>query len=355
MAASLICSLLVLAAPAARALGETVVLHGRVVPRVAAEEQDTAETAGLPQQFGRGSTRELLTRELRSRKDGSKARARKSRGSRTPKKPKKRISHKPSKTRTRRSRGEKGSAKKVGSTKGGSKKKGGKGSSEGSKPRKGDAELETESLCAKYVVEKEVVRTKNAQAHVAAIEEVFSKACLNGADVDMSIFQEVFMSADAFAFSQTISKAIVTCKSDDEDAYECATVTASAEAYARATAQAHAEAVATAVNACGCMTESVSESISDESIYIQLIADAASTASATACIEGKGRVRASTYDKCSSKVYGRVFAKAVAQAIVKGKCMNAANTSRVLTEASARFDTSSTCGLPAAAIALKDP
>lgn len=173
------------------------------------------------------------------------------------------------------------------------------------------------------------------RALLCAVEEVFSQACLRGADVDMSLFQEVFMSADAFAFSQvrplhsvrweaigpalshtlllsrwwplavqpgganivespvantgcvqTISKAIVTCKSDDEDAYECATVTASAEAYARATAQAHAEAVATAVNACGCMTESVSESISDESIYIRLIADAASTATATACIEG---------------------------------------------------------------------
>lgn len=90
----------------------------------------------------------------------------------------------------------------------------------------------------------------------------------------------------ACACVQTISKAIVTCKSDDEDAYECATVTASADAYARATAQAHAEAVATAVKACGCMTESVSESISDESIYIKLIAEAASTATATACIEG---------------------------------------------------------------------
>lgn len=47
--------------------------------------------------------------------------------------------------------------------------------------------------------------------------------------------------------------------------------------------------------------------------------------------------------------------QAVAEAIVKGKCMNAANTSRVLTEASARFDTSSTCGLPAAAISVKNP
>lgn len=85
---------------------------------------------------------------------------------------------------------------------------------------------------------------------------------------------------------QTISKAIITCKSDDEDAYECATVTASAKAYAHATADAHAEAVAAAVNACGCMTEAVSESISSESVYIKLIAEAASTATATACIEG---------------------------------------------------------------------
>lgn len=173
MVASLICALLVLAAPAAHALGEATVPHRKVAARITAEVQGEAETAELPQQFGRSSTRELLTRELRSRKDGSKSRARKSRGTRPPKKPKKRTSHKPSKSRTRRSRGEKGSAKKVGSTKGGSKKggskkKGSKGSSGGSKSGKGDAELESESLCAKYVVEKEVVRTKNAQAHVAA-------------------------------------------------------------------------------------------------------------------------------------------------------------------------------------------
>lgn len=85
---------------------------------------------------------------------------------------------------------------------------------------------------------------------------------------------------------QTISKAIVTCKSNDEDAYECATVTATAEAYAKATAKAHSEAVAAAVNSCGCMSDAVSESIASESVYIKLVAEAASTATATACIEG---------------------------------------------------------------------
>lgn len=45
--------------------------------------------------------------------------------------------------------------------------------------------------------------------------------------------------------------------------------------------------------------------------------------------------------------------QAVSEAIVKGSCMNADAISRVLTEASGTFDTSSTCGLTAAAIAAE--
>ena len=40
------------------------------------------------------------------------------------------------------------------------------------------------------------------RAALRAVQEAFATACLEGSDVEMSIFQEVFMSADAFVFSQ---------------------------------------------------------------------------------------------------------------------------------------------------------
>eukprot|EP00892_Ulva_mutabilis_P001719 jgi/Ulvmu1/11548/UM078_0039.1 len=347
MSATLLCTLLVLAAPAAHALGLAAERGPGAASKVAARVQPAGGAGVLPLPISRGSTRELLTRDLRSRTP--KSRVRRERQERTARKP----------GEGRRSRGTSNASSKNssggGSSKGKSKGKSKTPSNKSGKKssRKVKSVDDDESLCAKHVVEKEIVRTKSAKAHVVAIEEAFAQACLEGSNVKMEIFQEVFMTADAFAFSQTISKAIITCKSDDEDAYECASVTATAEAYGRATAQAHAEAVAAAVNSCGCMSDAVSESISSESVYIKLVAEAASTATAHACIEGKGRVRASAYDKCSSKVFGRVFARAVSEAIVKGSCMNAEAISRVLTEASAKFDTESTCGLTAAAIAVE--
>lgn len=37
---------------------------------------------------------------------------------------------------------------------------------------------------------------------LCAVEEVFATACLEGSEIDMEVFQEVFMAADAFVFSQ---------------------------------------------------------------------------------------------------------------------------------------------------------
>ena len=70
------------------------------------------------------------------------------------------------------------------------------------------------------------------------------------------------------------------------EAYACVSVTATAEAWAEATADAHASAVSSAVAGCGCLTEAVTDSFSDASTYLKLVAKAASTATATACLDG---------------------------------------------------------------------
>ena len=83
-----------------------------------------------------------------------------------------------------------------------------------------------------------------------------------------------------------MSKSIITCYGLNVNAYHCYEVTASAKAYAEATASAHAVAVGRAVNACGCMTEAVADSIADTDLYLKLIAEAASAATAEVCVDG---------------------------------------------------------------------
>ena len=84
---------------------------------------------------------------------------------------------------------------------------------------------------------------------------------------------------------QTMAKVQLKCFSFTE-AYACVSVTATAEAWAEATADAHASAVSSAVAGCGCLTDAVADSFSDASTYLKLVAKAASTATAAACLDG---------------------------------------------------------------------
>ena len=70
-------------------------------------------------------------------------------------------------------------------------------------------------------------------------------------------------------------------------AYACVSVMAAAEAWAEATANVHASAVSAAVAGCGCLTDSVTDAFTETSLYLQLVAKAASTATATACLGGE--------------------------------------------------------------------
>lgn len=85
---------------------------------------------------------------------------------------------------------------------------------------------------------------------------------------------------------QTTAKAMASCKSKDKNGYACISASASAFAWAESTVAAHAEAVASAVNACGCMTEAVAQSIGSADVYLKLVAEASSTATADVCIQG---------------------------------------------------------------------
>ena len=84
---------------------------------------------------------------------------------------------------------------------------------------------------------------------------------------------------------QTMAKVQLKCFSFTE-AYACVSVTATAEAWAEATADAHASAVSAAVAGCGCLTDAVAESYADSSLFLKLVANAASTATATVCLDG---------------------------------------------------------------------
>ena len=84
---------------------------------------------------------------------------------------------------------------------------------------------------------------------------------------------------------QTMASVQLKCFSFTE-AYACASLTATAEAWAEATAGAHASAVSSAVSGCGCLTDAVADSFSDASVYLKLVAEAASTATATVCLDG---------------------------------------------------------------------
>lgn len=53
-----------------------------------------------------------------------------------------------------------------------------------------------------------------------------------------------------------------------------------------ATLEAHATAVSQAVDACGCLTDTVAATIANADVYIELVAKASSSATASVCIEG---------------------------------------------------------------------
>ena len=142
---------------------------------------------------------------------------------------------------------------------------------------------------------------------------------------------------------------MVDCLSTDDDAYLCASVTASAEAFAQTVVTAHVEATASAIRGCGCQ-DSITAFGSSE-FFINLVAEATATATASACIQGPhhtplsgyvaqilaefrvhvqsmdlltrtvesganarsgagtGRVVSSAYSTCTSFVFARVFAR----------------------------------------------
>lgn len=61
---------------------------------------------------------------------------------------------------------------------------------------------------------------------------------------------------------------------------------ASATAIANATAEAHSAAVAAAVKNCSCMNDAVAKSFANDSLFVDLVADATVTSEATVCVEG---------------------------------------------------------------------
>ena len=83
---------------------------------------------------------------------------------------------------------------------------------------------------------------------------------------------------------QATAAAVVDCKSTDDDAYLCASVTASAEAFAKTVVTAHMEATATAIRGCGCQDQITGFGTSET--FINLVAEATATATASACIQG---------------------------------------------------------------------
>lgn len=93
---------------------------------------------------------------------------------------------------------------------------------------------------------------------------------------------------------QATAAAIVDCTSSNEDAFVCATVTASTQAFANTTVQAHVQAMATAIRGCGCQDEITAFGSADT--FISLIAEATATATASACIEGPLYAPASMID-----------------------------------------------------------
>ena len=85
---------------------------------------------------------------------------------------------------------------------------------------------------------------------------------------------------------QTMAKVMLTCSGTTDSVYKCVSITATANAYAEATVDAHASAVANAVNACGCLTDAVSQGMNSADVYVKLVAEAASTATAEVCVTG---------------------------------------------------------------------
>ena len=83
-----------------------------------------------------------------------------------------------------------------------------------------------------------------------------------------------------------MAKVMLTCSGTTDSVYKCVSITATANAYAEATVEAHASAVANAVSACGCLTEAVSQGMNSADVYVKLVAEAASTATAEVCVTG---------------------------------------------------------------------
>lgn len=168
MATSLICTILVLAAPGALALRPAAEIQAAgAAMRGAAQGQLAAASATSEHVLSGGSTRELLTRQLRSRaeKPPRPPRTRKPRGTRQ-RPPKPQGAGQAPASRSRRPRG----VQKDMHSSGGKGKASGEGSGHGPKSGKkgGKAATKPESLCAKHVVEKEIVREKGPNAHVLA-------------------------------------------------------------------------------------------------------------------------------------------------------------------------------------------
>jgi hypothetical protein len=86
-----------------------------------------------------------------------------------------------------------------------------------------------------------------------------------------------------------MASVMLKCSGTRDDVYKCVSITATANAYAEATAVAHATAVAEAVSSCGCLTETVAEGLNSADIYVKLVAEAASTATAEVCVSGVPR------------------------------------------------------------------
>eukprot|EP00892_Ulva_mutabilis_P011076 jgi/Ulvmu1/8340/UM042_0046.1 len=166
--------------------------------------------------------------------------------------------------------------------------------------------------------------SQSAQIHASAVASAFEYLCDPGPDLDLVVLEEWFEEAEAHALAEAAVRAQLTCKSKNRKTPNtCVSYSASATAIAEATMEAHAEAVTVAMKACPCMNSDSISAFASADMFVELVADAAVTAEATVCVEGKEIETQVVWEKCTSSLYAKLFARAAAEAATHGTCLDA--------------------------------
>jgi hypothetical protein len=164
-------------------------------------------------------------------------------------------------------------------------------------------------------------------AAVSAVADAFLIACDPTRTEPLQPFEvEGPFTGAARAVATAIAKASATCTSSGK-AFGCAQAQAQANAWARATAEAYARAYGEAVNKCGTCDPTVVEASSSAEViassFVDLVADVYARAEVQVCVNGNDNASAEAYSNCFAKAYALVSTKAVAEALVSGKCTTA--------------------------------